>query len=219
MSNSQENYTSEQRVAYVEKHEQNPIVKRVLCEGTSFEKLVEDFYDLSTRLDVVGKGVVRRYELKEDKLKTGAPTDLITILSGFSTERFDEAKLHYTYVRDDYQRWYSPSRESQQTFRMVSGISGLLASCSAIAALIVPLIAPPDHYTDIISKLKIPLGLVAMGGYATYIWSLISYNTSEPEGTDHSLLEFLKLHASAESADDFMRKTYRQHFINKTLKK
>lgn len=196
----------EQYLAQIERYEKHPIVANVLAQETTFEREVECFYNLSTWLYDYGE---RKFNFgDEDSLKRGKyPIDLVEILGGFSEELFNTSKLQYGAVREDYQRWNKVVKPLKVK-RAIVGVSGMLTSIVGGVTCVASAIT--GNYEIAVSAGVVgTVGLVLTLGGGLY----------EPKlkGTNNELKEYIKLHKSAERADGFIDKHYKNHFIKKVL--
>ena len=210
----------EQQIAHIEKYERNPVVRRIISQNSSFEREVEDFYNLSSWVTWNRTGAYRCFKYgKEDDQKKGThPIDLIDILNGFktdirngfwteSTEPFDSSRLDYEAVRKDYKRHYTfLTKAKTGTVR----IGGLLIGSAGLGLTLYG--AFLSHASNVSLCLAAGIGGL-IGGF-----KMTEYEP-KPKGTDHELDEYIKLHESAETADKFMNEHYRAHFINKAFVK
>lgn len=196
-------------ITHLEEYENNSIVKNVLSQDSSFEKEVESFYDLSTWWQKVPRGLpVREFKLQEeDSQKRGIlPIDLVKILNNFSKKTFETSKLQYNAVREDYQRWNTPSR------RITKGIAERAGMLASLGGLLTYIYSAENGNPNIV----VPASVASLG-LALTIWTTSYF--PKPKGTNDELGEYLNLHSAAEKADRFTNKYYRKYFLEKTLSK
>ncbi len=199
---------TEQYLAQIGRYESNPIVTSVLAQDTSFEREVEEFYNMATWLKAIPRvGVGREFKIWEEnsQMRGRTPSDLVEILGGFSEEPFDSQKLQYDSVREDYKRWNAPSRNVKRLAISIPTFLGAIAG--GVGAFIFGMNG--DTYE------AIALSVGAAGSFGAHFWSFMYF--PRPNGTNDELGEYIKLHEAAERADGFMKHHYRNHFIKKAL--
>lgn len=102
-------------IAHIEKYEQHPLVKPVLLGKTTFQKEVEDYYNLCVnyvdcffRYGPFKKGY--KNKTKKSKKPENPMTDLFEILSKFSKYPLDPRRLDWDLVRNEFERKELPFR-------------------------------------------------------------------------------------------------------------
>ena len=193
---------TERHNAHFDGHLESPIVRKVLSQDASFVGEVEDFYDIRT--GVTYSNGISFDSRKEDPQKKGKyPESLVGILQDFNEEPFDKNKLKYESVREDSERW---GNKGGKEFGLFMG--GIL---TAIGGEIGVLAAYHQH-NNLIAGISAGVGLLGMYGLIKGVRGI-----SHPKKTNYELQEYLRLHHTAETADNFMDKFYRTNFIRKQL--
>ena len=192
-------------IKHIERYEKHPIVTNVLAQETTFKKEVECFYNLSMWIDSYGE---RKFNVGDkDLLKIGkSPIDLVEILGDFSEDLFDTSKLQYGLVREDCQRWKNiEPRKIKRAIICIGGMfTGLAGSTFCVGSALCK---------DL--KIAVPAGVITLvGGLALFLGARYEL---EPKGTNYESKEYIKLHKSAERADEFVDKHYKNYFIKKML--
>jgi hypothetical protein len=189
--------------SHIKKYEKYPIVRNVLTEDTTFEKQVEEFYDLDTIVKATRVGPISEFRFRDNNSeKSGkTPKDLIEVLNEFSEKRpLDISKLSYNSVRNDYLL--------QERFRKKTMLARTMITVGGIAltgeGILLSLMGNP--------YLGTPLAISSWWGL---VWGLINWPT--PKDSNKEFDEYLKLIKSTWNADSFVKKHYRNYFIKKCL--
>lgn len=199
---SREDQEQEQVREYTEhidkyRYRGSPLIKRVLSGDSTFKGEVGKFYGLFTWRVCGPMGLTNRVfsELKDkEPVKIGKfPKDLIRIIKPFSKEIFGRG-FNFDVGKLSYGKLredYLRHKNAKTKDRELSSVLKLLGFFPGIIY---------DLWSLEFRELQ------AMGTYP------------KPEETNYELKEFSRLDRTAEKADEFMDKHYRNHFIKEVLK-
>lgn len=199
----------ENLIKHIGKHENNPLMVKVLTQDTTFQTEVEDFYDMSYKWICLPRVLpYRDFKIKKGNLeqKNKSPANLVNLLNEFNEEQLGINKLSYDSVREDYQRWNSKLRLLKRSVVLEGGIIG---GSVGIASCILSLIMGR-------ADIAIPSGIVGIGVAGGSCKAMVD-DYPIPKGTNYEFSEYLNLLDIAENTDSFIKEDYVKYMANKYL--
>ncbi len=175
--------TIDRYFTHIKNNASHPFVRSVLNKKTSFQKEVENYYDLWV-IELDRGPNKREFCLgNEDSNKIKEkPNDLVALLSIFAEDSFDVSKLDYSLVRADCGNWNEPAgRYMRRSFSFFFGIAGMSVS---------------------IAYSSVDLLTAIVGGLTSFALAAYSGTSYEPKRTNNESKEFLKLYECAGIADN-----------------